>query len=91
VDLVEEFLHRHFVEKHVCSECDRHFPLSALITLDSPFPEINGKYCTVCYHKMCDLLGFCDECGEEYPKKQLYQNVFDNTIVCKRCLNEQDS
>jgi hypothetical protein len=88
--LVDEFLHRHFVEKHLCSDCGRHFPLSVLITLDSPFPEINGKYCTVCYHKVYDLLGYCDECCEEYPKKQLYKNVFDDTVLCRRCLDASD-
>jgi hypothetical protein len=92
MSLVNEFFHKQFVEKHHCTNCGRHFPLSVLINLDSPFPEINGKYCTVCYHKIYDLLDYCDECGEEFPKRQLYKNVFDETIMCMRCLqNEQNS
>lgn len=87
--LVDEFLKRHFVDNHRCDECNRHFPMHALITLDSPFTELNGKYCTVCYHKIYDLIGYCDECGNEMPKKYLYKSLFDKSVVCKECLQHE--
>jgi hypothetical protein len=87
-----EFFKRHFLDTHTCDECNRHFPLHVLINIDSPFPEIAGKYCMICYHKIYDQIGFCDECGNEYPKKRLYKNLFDKSIVCEGCLqSEQNS
>jgi predicted amidophosphoribosyltransferase len=90
-DLVAKFLSKHF-NGYECDSCHRAFPKSLLINYNSSFPEVDGLYCTLCMHKVYDLLGYCDECGEEYPKKHLYKCVFDNSIICKRCLqNESDS
>jgi DNA-directed RNA polymerase subunit RPC12/RpoP len=88
--LVEDFFRKHFIDAHVCSDCGRHFPASMIITLDSYFPELAGKYCQICFHKIYDLIGYCDECGNEFPKQHLYKSMFDQTVVCKGCLHEQD-
>lgn len=86
--LVDEFLHRHF-SNHSCDYCSRFFPASALITLPSPFEEIAGKYCAVCYHKIYDLIGYCDACCEEYPKSHLYQSLISKEKYCRTCLREE--
>lgn len=90
MDIVAEFLNKHF-NGFECDSCNRAFPRSLLINLDSPFTEIAGRYCTMCYHKVYDLIGFCGECGEEYPKKYLFKNVFDDEVICKRCLQNEEN
>lgn len=88
---MSNFFQRHFIDAHACSDCGRHFPASVLISVDSNFVELAGKYCTVCMHKIYDLIGYCDECGNEYPKKYLYQSMMDKSIVCKECLQDEQN
>lgn len=86
MDLVNDFLHRHFVYNHTCDYCGRHFPASCIINYDSPFQEIAGKYCTVCFHKVLDLVDYCDCCGEEYPKGHIYKSLISKEQYCKNCI-----
>lgn len=86
--LVEDFLKRHFTN-HNCDSCGRHFPLSCLVTFDSPFPEIAGKYCVCCSHKVFDLVDYCDSCGEEYPKGHLFKSLISEEKYCKTCLRNE--
>ena len=88
---MEKQFFKKIMEAFACSDCGRYFPRSVLITLDSPFQEIKGTYCTICYHKIYDLIGFCDECGNEYPKQYLYASLFDKTVVCKECLQHEET
>jgi predicted amidophosphoribosyltransferase len=88
VALTNDFLKKYFTT-HYCDGCNRHFPASVLIQVESDFKEIAGKYCTVCYHKIYDLIGYCDECGNEYPKQYLYKSEFDQGVICKECLKNE--
>jgi hypothetical protein len=72
-----------------CDACGKHFSKSVLITINSSFKEVDGKYCVCCSHKIFDLMGYCDECENEYPKSHLFTSI-DKSTYCKQCIRSMD-
>jgi predicted amidophosphoribosyltransferase len=75
-----------------CDECSVPFPKSMLISFECVgFSKFNGRYCVSCYQKIAKNFGFCDDCGDEFPKEHLYKTVAGHkTVLCLRCLNKEE-
>lgn len=88
-------------DEHLCFDCGRYFPKSVLITIDSPFEEIRGRYCTVCAQKafkrnhemeqfLFTMSAHCESCGEEYPMSHLFHDsIYSDSHLCWRCYDRE--
>jgi predicted amidophosphoribosyltransferase len=75
-----------------CDECSVPFPKSMLVTFRCVgFSKYDGRYCASCYQKIAKNFGFCDECGDEFPKEHLYRSLVDKTALCKNCLIHEET